>query len=325
MRVRALCLMSGGLDSMLAVRVLIDQEIEATAITFKTPFFGPTGAQIAANQLSVPLRVMNIGAAHLEMLKNPVYGYGSQMNPCIDCHALMLQTAGGIMEAEGYDLLCTGEVLGQRPMSQRKDALMAVDKLSGYGGFILRPLSAQLLQETIPEKEGKVDRGRLLDIQGRSRKRQMALAEKYGIADYPSPGGGCLLTDASFSSRLRNLFDTLDNVELRDVELLKWGRHLRLPSGRRLVVGRIHKENLKIEELARGNDLLLRVEGGIPGPTGLIDAEASAAEMELAAEVVAAYSDADTGTEAVVAISGQAEQEIRVTTPSKKEFRNLLI
>jgi tRNA U34 2-thiouridine synthase MnmA/TrmU len=309
---------------MLAVRVLLEQEIEATAITFETPFFGPTRAQIAANQLGVSLRVIDIGAAHLEMLKNPLYGYGSQMNPCIDCHALMLQTAGGIMEAEGYDLLCTGEVLGQRPMSQRKDALMAVDKLSGYGGFVLRPLSAKLLQETIPEKEGKVDRGRLLDIQGRSRKRQVALAEKYGIEDYPSPGGGCLLTDAGFSSRLLNLFDILDKVELRDVELLKWGRHLRLPSGRRLVVGRIHKENLKIQELARGKDLLLRVEG-IPGPTGLIDGKASVAEIELAAEVVAAYSDADTGTEAVVAISGQAEREILVTTPSKREFRNLLI
>ncbi len=324
MSIRALCLMSGGLDSMLAVRVLLDQEIEAVAITFETPFFGPTRARMAANQLGVPLRVLDIGAAHLEMLKNPLYGYGRRMNPCIDCHALMLQTAGGIMEAEGYDLLCTGEVLGQRPMSQRRDALMAVDKLAGYGGLILRPLSAKLLQETIPEKEGKIDRGRLLDIQGRSRKRQIALAEKYGIEDYPGPGGGCLLTDAVFSSRLRNLFETLDTVELRDVELLKWGRHLRLPSGRRLVVGRIHKENLKIQELARSDDRLLIAEG-IPGPTGLIDGETSAAEIQLAAEVVAAYSDADTGTEAVVMISGQDEGEIRVNTPSKKEFRNLLI
>jgi tRNA U34 2-thiouridine synthase MnmA/TrmU len=236
----------------------------------------------------------------------------------------MLQTAGRIMEAEGYDLLCTGEVLGQRPMSQRRDALMAVNKLSGYGAYILRPLSAKLLPETIPEKDGKVDRQRLLDIQGRSRKRQMALAEKYGIEDYPSPGGGCLLTDAGFSDRLRGLFATQENVQLRDVELLKWGRHLRFPSGRRFVVGRIHKENLKIQQLARNDDFLLRVEG-VPGPTGLIDGEASAEEIELAAEVVAAYSDADTGTEAVVVISGQDEREIRVNTPSKKEFRNLLI
>ncbi|MGD8372709.1 MAG: tRNA 4-thiouridine(8) synthase ThiI, partial [Syntrophobacterales bacterium] len=134
MRVRALGLMSGGLDSMLAVRVLQDQQIEMAGITFETPFFGPEGAQQAASQLEIPLRVVDIGESHLEMLKNPKYGYGSQMNPCIDCHALMLRTAGKIMETEGFDFLATGEVLGQRPMSQRKDALKAVDKLSGYGG-----------------------------------------------------------------------------------------------------------------------------------------------------------------------------------------------
>ncbi|MCK5656396.1 MAG: tRNA 4-thiouridine(8) synthase ThiI, partial [Deltaproteobacteria bacterium] len=171
--------MSGGLDSMLAVRVLLDQDIEMTGITFQTPFFGPEGAQKAARQLGIPLRVIDIGAVHLEMLKNPKYGYGSQMNPCIDCHALMFKTAGGIMDAEGFDFLCTGEVLGQRPMSQRKDALRAVDKLSGYGGYILRPLSAKLLWETVPEELGKVDRQRLLDINGRSRKPQMALAAHY--------------------------------------------------------------------------------------------------------------------------------------------------
>jgi hypothetical protein len=316
--------MSGGLDSMLAVRVLLDQEIEVTGMTFQTPFFGPKRAQGAADQLGVPLRVVDIGGAHLEMLKNPLYGYGSQMNPCIDCHALMFQTAGGIMEAEGYDLLCTGEVLGQRPMSQRRDALMAVDKLSGYRGYILRPLSAKLLPETLPEKEGKIDRDRLLDIHGRSRKRQMALAEYYSIKDYPSPGGGCILTDAGFSDRLRDLFATQEKVELRDVELLKWGRQLRLPSGNRFVVGRVHADNLKLEELALGDDLLLKVEG-IPGPTGFLAAEISQLEVELAARIVAAYSDAETGTETVVMLSGRENREIEVETRPKEEFRDLLI
>lgn len=324
MKVRGLGLMSGGLDSMLAVRVLLDQEIEVTGMTFQTPFFGPKRAQRAADQLGVPLRVVDIGGAHLEMLKNPLYGYGSQMNPCIDCHALMFQTAGRVMEAEGYDLLCTGEVLGQRPMSQRRDALMAVDKLSGYRGYILRPLSAKLLKETIPEQEGKIDRNRLLDIHGRSRKRQMALAEYYGIKDYPSPGGGCILTDAGFSDRLRDLFATQENVELRDVELLKWGRQLRLPSGNRFVVGRVHADNLKLEELALGDDLLLKVEG-IPGPSGLVAAEISQLEVELAARIVAAYSDAETGTETVVILSGRENREITVKTPPKKDFRDLLI
>jgi tRNA U34 2-thiouridine synthase MnmA/TrmU len=309
---------------MLAARLLLAQEIEVMAISFQTPFFGVTRAKKAAGQLGVPLRVVDIGGAHLEMLKNPVYGYGSQMNPCIDCHALMLRTAGEIMEAEGFDFLCTGEVLGQRPMSQRRDALMAVDKLSGYGGYIVRPLSGKLLPETIPEKEGKVDRERLLDIHGRSRKQQMALAEHYTIKDYPSPGGGCVLTDASFSGRLRDLFATEEHVDLRDVELLKWGRHLRFPGGTRLVVGRVHADNLKLQELARVDDLLLKVKG-VPGPTGLLAAETSQLEVELAASIVAAYSDAETGTDAVVTLSGRESREITVSTPAKEDFRDWLI
>jgi tRNA U34 2-thiouridine synthase MnmA/TrmU len=324
MKVRALALMSGGLDSMLIVRVLQDQKIEVTGITFQTPFFGPESAQKAVKQLGITLRVMDIGEDHLEMVKAPRYGYGSQMNPCIDCHALMLRTAGGIMETEGFDFLCTGEVLGQRPMSQRRDALMAVNKLSGYGGYILRPLSARLLPETIPEEMGKVDRQGLLDIQGRSRKRQIALALHYGIMEYPSPGGGCVLTKAGFAHRLRDLLASQKNVELRDVELLKWGRHLRLPSGGRFVVGRVHGDNVKLEKLAGEKDLLFKAKGA-PGPTGLLAADASEQEVELAATIVAAYSDAVTGEETVVIISGRDRREVTVTTPPKGEFRDLLI
>ncbi|MGD8530131.1 MAG: tRNA 4-thiouridine(8) synthase ThiI [Syntrophobacterales bacterium] len=324
MKVRALGLMSGGLDSMLAVRVLLDQGIEVTGITFQTPFFGPEGAQKAADQLGIALRVVDIGEVHLEMLKNPKYGYGSQMNPCIDCHALMLRAAGRIMDKEGFDLLSTGEVLGQRPMSQRKDALRAVEKLSGYGGYILRPLSARLLPETIPEREGKVDRQRLLDIRGRSRKRQMALASRYSLKEYPSPGGGCILTKAGFADRLRDLLATQENVGLHEVELLKWGRHLRLSGGRRLVVGRVHGDNLKLQELAREEDLLLRVKG-VPGPTGIMAAMAGEEEVELAAHIVAAYSDVETGKEAIVEVSGKEDRKITITVRAKEEFRELLI
>ena len=324
MKVRALSLMSGGLDSMLAARVLLDQGIEVKGITFDTPFFGPEGAKKAADQLGIALLVVDIGAAHLEMVKNPQYGYGSQMNPCIDCHALMIKKAGRIMDKEGFDLLSTGEVLGQRPMSQRKDALRAVDKLSGYEGYILRPLSAKLLPETIPEREGKIDRRRLLDIRGRSRKRQMALAAHYSLKEYPSPGGGCMLTKAGFADRLRDLLATQKNVGLKEVELLKWGRQLRLPGGKRLVVGRVHGDNLKPQDLAREEDLLLRVKG-VPGPTGLIAAMVEEHEVELAANVVAAYSDAETGTDAFVMLSGRENREILVTVRPKEEFRELLI
>jgi tRNA U34 2-thiouridine synthase MnmA/TrmU len=317
--------MSGGLDSMLAVRVLLDQDIEVMGVTFQTPFFGPQGAKRAARQLEIPLRVVDIGTEHLEMLKNPRYGYGSQMNPCIDCHALMLRTAGRILEKEEYDFLFTGEVLGQRPMSQRRDALKAVENLSGYGGYILRPLSARLLPETIPEELGKVERQRLLDIHGRSRKRQMALAAHYGLKDYPSPGGGCILTKAGFADRLRHLLDSQENVETHDVELLKWGRHLRLPNGVRLVVGRIHADNVQLEKLARpAEDLVLKVTG-VSGPTGLLTAECSSQEVELGAKIVAAYSDAPTDSAAIVLVSGQHERQITVTTPPKEEFRDMLI
>lgn len=324
MEVKALGLMSGGLDSMLAVRVLLDQGIEVRGVTFQTPFFGPEGAQKAADQLGIVLLVVDIGEAHLEMLKNPRYGYGSQMNPCIDCHALMLKRAGRIMDKEGFDLLATGEVLGQRPMSQRKDALRAVEKLSGYGGYILRPLSARLLPETIPEREGKVDRQRLLDIRGRSRKRQMALAAHYSIEEYASPGGGCILTKAGFADRLRDLLATQENVGLHEVELLKWGRHFRFSGGKRLVVGRVHGDNVKLQELARAEDLLLRVKE-VPGPTGIIAAMAAEQEVELAAHIVAAYSDVQTGKEAIVEVSGKEERKITVTVRPKKEFRDLLI
>jgi tRNA U34 2-thiouridine synthase MnmA/TrmU len=325
MRVRALGLISGGLDSMLAVRLLQDQGIEMTGIAFQTPFFGPESARNAAIQMGIPLRVVDIGASHLKMLRSPRYGYGRQMNPCIDCHALMLQTAGQIMEAEGFDFLATGEVVGQRPMSQRRDALVSVDKLSGYAGSILRPLSAGLLPVTIPERQGKVDRQRLLRISGRSRKQQMALAVHYGIHDYPSPAGGCLLTNPGFAARLRDLFSTQGNVDLRDVELLKQGRHLRLPQGSRVVVGRIHADNVRLRELARPEDIIMKVDE-VPGPTALLPGGATAADVEVAAAVVAAYSDAATGTEASIAVSmGQTTRIMTVVVRPKEEYREMLI
>ena len=228
------------------------------------------------------------------------------------------------MDEEGFDLLSTGEVLGQRPMSQRKDALRAVEKLSGYGGYILRPLSAKLLPETIPEKEGKVDRQRLLDIRGRSRKRQMALAAHYSLKEYPSPGGGCMLTKAGFAERLRDLLASQDNVGLHEVELLKWGRQLRLPGGNRLVVGRVHGDNVKLQELAGEKDLVLRVKG-VPGPTGLMAAKAGEQEVELASHIVAAYSDVETGKEATVEVSGKEDRKITIAVRAKEEFRELLI
>ncbi len=208
--VRALGLTSGGLDSILSALVLKDQGIEVAWVNFETPFFSSDRARRAARMTGIPLRVKNITGVYVKMLKNPNCGYGANMNPCLDCHALMLELAGSIMTEEGFDFLFTGEVLGQRPMSQTKPSLRYVEKQSGYDGYILRPLSAARLPVTIPEKEGLVNRDLLLDITGRSRKPQIKLAGEFGLEDYSSPGGGCLLTDKGYSDRLRDLFDHQD-------------------------------------------------------------------------------------------------------------------
>ena len=206
--VKAISLFSGGLDSQLAVRLIQNQGIVVTGINFSSPFFGADKrTERAAHDLGIDLRVEPVGEEYLErVLKNPVYGYGKNMNPCIDCHAFMFRKAGDLMEELGASFIITGEVLGQRPMSQNRSALNAVDKLSGYKGYIVRPLSARLLEATVPEKEGWIQRELLLDISGRSRTRQMKLAEEYGIKEYPSPAGGCLLTEQNFARRLKKNF-----------------------------------------------------------------------------------------------------------------------
>jgi tRNA U34 2-thiouridine synthase MnmA/TrmU len=184
---KAIALFSGGLDSMLSVRLLLEMGIDVEGVVFETPFFGAEKARSAARAVGVPLTVIDLTAPHLVMLKAPRYGYGKNMNPCIDCHTLMLKTAGAYMQTAGADFVSTGEVLGQRPMSQTRQSLLLVAKNSGYSDVILRPLSAQLLPETKPEREGKLDRTRLLAIQGRGRKTQIEMARRYGIVDYAPP------------------------------------------------------------------------------------------------------------------------------------------
>jgi len=267
---RAIALLSGGLDSRLAVRVIQEQGIEVTGVNFITPFFGASPAvRQAAEQLGVPLRLLDITDAHWQVVKNPKHGYGKNMNPCIDCHALMIREAGRLMEELGADFIITGEVLGQRPKSQNLQALQIVERESGYPGLVLRPLSARLLPPTIPEQRGLVDRERLLDISGRSRQRQMELAKKYGITDYPSPAGGCILTDPGYSQRLRQLFQNRPEAQPHEARLLRYGRLFFLPGGAYLLVGRREEENRVIAAAARPEDLLLTVQG-YPGPTSLL-------------------------------------------------------
>lgn len=291
---KALSLLSGGLDSQLAVCVIMDQGIEVEAINFTTPFYGG-GDKIAeaARNLGVTLTTFDIGEEYMEVLRNPRYGYGKNFNPCIDCHAFMIRKTAEYMKEAGASFIITGEVLGQRPMSQNRTSLDVVERLSGYPGLVLRPLSAKLLPPTIPEQEGWVDRERLLDIKGRSRQVQMELAKHYEIHDYPSPAGGCLLTVESFASRLQRLFELRPQATADETEILKVGRLFLLPDKGLLVVGRKQAENEKIEKLAGEQDYLFKVAAD-PGPTSLLRSYGSLTQEDLdwAASITARYSDA---------------------------------
>jgi len=256
MFVKALLLFSGGLDSMLAAKVLQEQGIHVDGITFRSCFFNEEQAKKASKEIGIKLKIVDFSKDHLKMTKNPKHGYGKNMNPCIDCHLLMFKQA---LEIEGYDFIASGEVLGERPMSQNKKALSLSKE-------ILRPLSAKLLPKTEIEKKGLVDRSKLLDISGRSRKPQLELVKKYGIKWFPSPAGGCLLTDPEFSKRLKNLmkYDFNEN----DIELLKHGRHF-WEGDVKIVVGRNKKDNEKIIKLKTKKDEIIELKD-IPGPTTLV-------------------------------------------------------
>ena len=327
---RAIGLLSGGLDSMLAVRVLQDQGVEVLGLAFTTPFFGAERAERAAAQLQVPLEVRDITGVHLEMVRAPRYGYGSGVNPCIDCHALMLRVAGQTMEERGFDFLFTGEVLGQRPMSQNRGSLKLVARLSGYEDYILRPLSAKLLDESGPEREGKVDRERLLALSGRGRKPQIELAARYGLTDYPAPAGGCLLTDPIFARRMKDLMALSGgNPSVRRIELLKVGRHLKLTDTLRAIVGRNERENERLEALVspEEGDAVLQAEIW-PGPLVLIPAAGKLGPelLEQAAAITLSYSDAPEGAGGEVeAATAAGAVRLSVRARPRAEFQPLMV
>lgn len=301
----ALGLTSGGLDSMLAAIVLQQQDIRVEWLCLETPFFSADKSRQAAEQLGIPITVRDITAEYLPMLKNPPCGYGQHMNPCLDCHGLMANIAGRIMAEQGFDFIFSGEVVGQRPMSQTKPSLRYVEKQSGIEGYLLRPLSARLLPETIPEQTGLVDRDRLLDFSGRSRKAQMTLAEEHHLRDYPSPGGGCLLTDKSFSLRLRDLFDHQEDCGRGDLALLRYGRHFRLSEKTRLIVGRTREDNQQLEDHAPTGPVLYLKTRDYPGPTCLLIGQPNEGEIMLAAGICVGYGKAPDDKPAAVTIKGK--------------------
>jgi tRNA-uridine 2-sulfurtransferase len=325
-RICALGLCSGGLDSILSALVLRNQGIDVKWITFETPFFSSEKAMKAAKMTNIPITVKNITEPYLEMVRNPRAGYGKNMNPCMDCHAMMFRLAGEMIRKERGDFLFSGEVVGQRPMSQTKPSLRYVEKHSGFQGLILRPLSAKNLPETIPEQMGLVDRNSLLDFSGRSRKPQMELAKKFGITQYPSPAGGCLLTDKGYSTRLKDLFDHQEHYSEDELHLLRYGRHLRLDNQTKLIVGRTKVDNDSISRhLSPTTDITLRVEK-IPGPLAVIPGGSRKEMIVLAASICAGYSKAGKNISVGVRVTSQKETEIiQVIGTPPSDIPHLLI
>ncbi len=325
-KVRALGLCSGGLDSILAALILRRQGIEVEWIVFETPFFSPENACRAARLNRVPITVKKILPVYLEMLKNPPAGYGKQMNPCMDCHALMFRLAGEEMKARGFDFLFSGEVSGQRPMSQNKNSLRYVEKNSGFDGSIVRPLSAQNLPVTLPEKEGLVDREQLLNFSGRSRKPQFELAGELGVTEFPSPAGGCLLTEKGYANRLKDLFSHQDDYRAAELYLLSYGRHLRLNADHKLVVGRSQTENEKIDKLIDpAVDTEFRVKNW-PGPVSLVPNGCDAVSTRQAAAICAGYGKAPSGEPAeVMVIDGDRQVTLTVIPTAPVNNRAFLL
>ena len=247
---KAIALLSGGLDSSLAIKIMLEQGVEIEALNFATPFCQCTRhssgckneARKVAQQIGVQIKVVSLKDEYLDLVKNPPHGYGKNLNPCIDCRILLLKKAREYMPEIGASFVITGEVLGQRPMSQHRKALDMIERESGLEGLILRPLSAKLLPPTMPEKIGVVDREKLLKISGRSRKTQIELAREFSIIDYPCPAGGCLLTDKNFAAKMRDAMARSD-IKAHDIPILKIGRHLRLTDEFKLIVGRNEVEN----------------------------------------------------------------------------------
>ena len=340
--IKAVGLFSGGLDSTLATRIMLEQGMQVAALHFRTAFSyvernrqagrGPataSDAERAAATLGINLEVIDVSAGYLALVLNPRYGYGSGMNPCVDCRIFLLRQAKVWMEEHGYHFIFSGEVIGQRPKSQMRPSLNTVERESGLRGYLVRPLSAKLLKTTVPEERGWVDRDKLYGISGRGRKAQIALAEQFGITDYAQPSGGCCyLIDKTYSRRLRDFLarEGAEALTADHVQLLAVGRHLRLASGRKIVVGRHERENEYLDGCNVDGVWLTTVDH--PGPTTLIAGKAAREEIELAARITAGYSDGK--EEATVRVqmraNGNGLVEVLTVEPMpKEEARSLMV
>ncbi len=338
MGVKAIGLLSGGLDSTLAVKLMKDQGIDVLAVNFNTGFCLSDNAQKirktpgeiyrhdalkAGEKLGVPVEMVDIYDQYWDVLTKPKHGYGANMNPCLDCRAKMLSLAKGMLESRSARFVFTGEVLGQRPMSQHRSALRLVEKDAALDGLLLRPLSAKLLEPTLPEREGWVDREKLLDIAGRGRKVQMRIARELGVTDYPSPAGGCCsLVDKVFAARLGDLFEhreggNAERLEREEIFLLKTGRHFRISPGAKVIVARDEGE-CRFLHFHRRLGIRLEAEG-VSGPVALLLGKVTDEEVQIAAALTASYGKGR-GLETIrVAVRKGSEESFIDVSPMSRE------
>jgi tRNA-specific 2-thiouridylase len=327
-QVKAISLLSGGLDSILATELIRRQGIEVITFNIKTPFGipkkdGSSEATQAADQLKVPLKVVTVEQDYLRMLRKPKHGYGKNLNPCVDCKIFILKKAKKYAKEIGADFIFTGEVLGERPMSQHGPALKTIAEESGLKGKLLRPLSAKLMAETEAEKKGLVDRNKLLSIQGRSRKPQFALAKEYGITVYPSPAGGCLLTCEEYAKKLRDLFENKKRLSMTDVALLRVGRHFRMGKNK-IIVGRNEAENKFLTTNKAPSDFYFE-SSEVVGPTTLLQGPKTKVAIETAAKLTASYSDTKSGDVKVKLGKEALNKTLTVSLPSKADVEKLRV
>lgn len=307
MKKRALVLLSGGLDSILAAWLIKKQGIEIKALIFKSYFFSSEKGIEAAKQLKIPYQVIDFSQEHLKMVKKPKYGYGKAANPCLDCHILMLKKGREILEKENFDFLATGEVLGQRPFSQNKKALILIAQESGLKEKLLRPLSANLLLPTLPEKKKWLERSKFLEIKGRGRKEQINLAKKIGL-QFPQPAGGCILCENEFGQKLKALLEKKPDFKGNDAELLKFGRHF-WRGKTKIILGKNQEENKRLENLAQANDFLIQPANFI-GPTALVGGKKKS--IEKAKELILKYSKKTKPQKRAIVFFGSSHESVLI-------------
>jgi tRNA U34 2-thiouridine synthase MnmA/TrmU len=320
---KAIALFSGGLDSTLAILVMLKQGIDVTAITFLNHFGCEIGDRsscskdpfAASVKFGFQVKMAHLSDKFIDIVKNPKFGHGRNMNPCVDCRILMLKEAKNFMQIIGADFLITGEVLGQRPMSQRRDTFPVIDREADVKGYVLRPLTAKLMKPTIPEEMGIVNRDLLHDFSGRSRKPQMALAKELGLTEYPAPAGGCLLTEPNYSYRLRELLDHCPDPDHKDINLLRVGRHFRYSSDCKIIVGRNKDENEIILSTAADNDCTMHVPG-FGSPVTYVTGNPTEEAMVTAASLCARYSAARNISKVEVSVSIKGQKSALKVRPA---------